>query len=344
MKKLPEFIVEIGVNYFDIAAKESLPLVEAAKLMVLKAKEAGADAVKFQSYKAEKLAAKDSPAYWDTTEEPTRSQRELFSKFDKLGIDDYKNISDYCRHIGVEFMSTPFDTGNALNIDKLVWRHKIASADITNYELLSLIGSFKKPVLLSTGASTKEEINTAVNVLKQSGAAEITLLHCVLNYPTPITKANLWKITSLKSEFPELGIGYSDHTKFNKDILLTAWILGAEVIEKHFTLDKTLRGNDHYHAASPDDVRELLSCFRTMQGVIGDELLNWYDPSEEQSRRFARRGVYLVRDVAKEEPLTPDDAEFLRPQDDGITPMEWIKRVAKQEKYQKNMKKGERIT
>ena len=343
MKDMPEIIAEIGVNYYDIALQRSLSPLEAAKLMVLEAKEAGIRVVKFQTYKAEKLASEDSPAYWDTKEEPTRSQRELFSKFDKLTLADYRSLADYCNAVDVEFMTTFFDTESARALDPVVKRHKIASADLTNEELLSLIGSFRKPVLLSTGASAKVEIKRAVAILQKAGATRITLLHCVLLYPTPVERANLWKIVSLKKEFPEFPVGYSDHVKVNLDVLLTAWLLGAEVIEKHFTLDKNLRGNDHYHAAAPEDMRLLVGCFSAVRKMIGTEVESWYDEYEEKARKFARRGVYLARDVYKNEPLNENDVEFLRPQADGISPSEWIERLSKGENHPADMKKGQLI-
>jgi sialic acid synthase SpsE len=340
---LPDIIAEIGVNYYDIASKYSISLIDAAKMMLAEAKAAGASTVKFQIYKAEKLAAKNSPAYWDLKEEPTKSQRELFSKYDKLSNVEYRIISDYCEKIDIEFLATAFDVDNAIEINQFVKRHKIASADITNIELLSLIGSFGKPVLLSIGASTKEEIHSAVNILKRAGTQSITLLHCVLNYPTSVEKANLWKIGLLKSEFPDAVIGYSDHTKFNMDVLSAAWLLGAEIIEKHFTLDKNLKGNDHYHAASPDDLRTFKEHLKNLQIIIGQETPDWYDSSEEASRKFARRGVYLVRDVHGGKELKAEDVIFLRPQGDGITPMEWAARLSRQEKYSQDMKKGQLI-
>ena len=340
---IPEIIAEIGVNYFDIATKLDITPLEAAKLMAKEAKNAGANIAKFQTYKAEKLAAKYSPAYWDLNEEQTKSQRELFQKYDKLDYKDFKTISEYCKEIDIEFMSTPFDAKSAYEINKLVNCHKIASADITNIELLQIIGSFKKPVCLSTGASTKEEIYKAIEILKKSGCEDITILHCVLNYPTPLEKANLWRITTLRNEFNGIKIGYSDHTKFDIDVLMTAALLGAKIIEKHFTLDKSLKGNDHYHAASPEDIKKLVQKFLKLNKIIGKENKNCYDKSEEISRINARRGVYLVRNVKSGDVLKYEDVEFLRPQGDGITPIEWDNMVLKGLKYSKARKKGEQI-
>jgi len=343
MKSLPEIIAEIGMNYYDIANQMDVDPVQAAKEMVKAAKDAGVGVVKFQTYKAEKLAAENSPAYWDLSEEPTASQRELFSKYDKLSYRDFSDIAEYCTDIGVEFMSTPFDAESAIAINRFVKRHKIASADITNIELLSLIGSFGKSVILSVGASTKSEIQNAITILRKSGAADITLLHCVLDYPTPIEKSNLWKIPALKNTFDGIKVGYSDHTKYNFDVLAAAWLLGAEIIEKHFTLDNTLKGNDHYHAATPDDMKELLFLFEKTKIIIGEEIEDWYDPSEETARKYARRGVYLKKDVKAGEFLKLEDVEFLRPQDTGISPVEWYDLIERKGKYSMDYHKGQQI-
>lgn len=325
--KRPEIIAEIGVNYYDIASKEGLDLLDACRLMIRRAKEAGADTAKFQTYKAENLAAKESPAYWDLSEEPTTSQRELFSKYDKLTFKDYKQLAAICREEGIEFMSTPFDPDAARQIDQLVQRHKIASADITNRQLLQLIGGFSKPVLLSTGAATTDEIRTAMEILQSAGCTDITLLHCVLNYPTPPERANLWRIRALKEAFTEARIGYSDHTKFNAEILVNAWLLGAEVIEKHFTLDKSLPGNDHYHAADDKELKLLCTEISRVRSIIGDEQERFFDENEQIARSNARRGVYLHRLVKAGKTLAPDDVTFLRPQLDGITPVEFYQFV-----------------
>jgi len=343
MKNLPELIAEIGVNYYDIAQQMGCDPVQAAKQMAEKARDSGVGVVKFQTYKADKLAAEDSPAYWDLSEEPTESQRELFSKFDKLSHEDFRDIAQFCDDIGVEFVSTAFDRESAIFINKLSRRHKIASADITNIELLSLIGSFKKPILMSIGGATKEEVEYAIEILGANGSTDITLLHCVLSYPTANEKANLWKIATIRSKFKNLKVGYSDHTKFSIPILEAAWLLGAETIEKHFTLDKSLKGNDHYHAASPEDFREILSHMRQMAAFIGEERECWYDASEEGARMNARRGVYLRREVKEGEPMNMDDVIFLRPQGKGIDPIEWDKWLKERKKYNRNQKKGEQI-
>ena len=339
MKRL-EIIADIGVNYYNVAQKLGMPLVEAVKKMVFECKKAGINTVKFQTYKADKLAADHSPSYWDLNEEPITSQKELFSKFDKLGEADYKEIAEYCRKIDIEFMSTPFDFESADLIDKLVLRHKIASADITNFPHLKKIAHYGKPVILSTGASELEEIEEAVVFLRKNGCKDLTLLHCVLSYPTAFENANLWKIQSLKEHFSGCEIGLSDHTTFNADVLSTAWLLGAKVIEKHFTLDKNLEGNDHYHAGSPEDFKQLSKKLQFLKMIYGKECITWSLDCEKEARKNARRGVYLTHNVKKGVKLKYEHVDCLRPQLDGISPKELLNFIENNTVFSSDLKKG----
>ena len=254
-------IAEIGVNYYDIAAKEGTTPMEAAKRMVKEAKEAGIHAVKFQTYKAETLAAKASPSYWDTTEEPTTSQYELFKKFDTFGYEEYKELKEYADSLGIEFLSTAFDYESADYLDELMDVYKISSSDLSNLPFIEHQAKKNKPILLSVGASELPEIEAAIDAIRKYNDKMIVLLHCVLEYPTPLADANLNKIASLTKQFPDLIIGYSDHTKPTEscDVIKTAYNLGALCVEKHYTLDKTLTGNDHYHAMDPEDARRILA-------------------------------------------------------------------------------------
>ena len=218
----PYVIAEIGVNYYDIAVQHNITPLEAAKLMINEASKAGADAAKFQTYKAGKIASKNSPSYWDTSKEGTKNQFELFSKFDKFSEKEYTLLAEYCAEVEIDFMSTPFDLEAVDYIDNLVSIHKISSSDITNFPLLKKVAKTGKKILLSTGASNKEEIKDAIEILNSNGAEEIVLLHCILNYPTLNKDANLGMILDLKSF--NLEVGYSDHTlpDTNMVILSTA--------------------------------------------------------------------------------------------------------------------------
>lgn len=337
--KLPEIIAEIGVNYYDFAKSMDVSPIDAAKKMIDECKKAGIAIVKFQTYKSEKLAADYSPSYWDLNEEPTCSQKELFSKFDKLGEPEFKEIAHYCKKENIEFMSTPFDSESAEYVNKLVHRHKIASADITNVQLIEKIASFKKPVLLSTGASNLEEINDALKLLQTKGCTDITLLHCVLSYPTASENANLWKIKELKRQFPDCNIGYSDHTIFSNDILLSAWHFGAEIIEKHFTLNRTFSGNDHYHAGDTNDFQSFISKCQNLLAAIGEKQ-SWILDCEKMSRINARRGVYLSNSVKQGDIVSWKHVTLLRPQLDGLTPKEISEKIINNAFYKKPLKRG----
>lgn len=312
-------IGEIGVNYYDIAEQQDISPMEAAKLMIDEAKEAGMDAVKFQTYKAETIASKYSPSYWDTSEEETTSQYELFKKFDSFGYDEYKELARYCEEVGIEFFSTAFDFESADYLDELMAIYKISSSDLSNLPFIEHQAKKGKPVLLSTGASTLEEIHEAVKTIEKTGNKEIVILHCVLEYPTPYEHANLNVIETLKEEFPEYIIGYSDHTKPDEymDVIKTAVALGAPVIEKHYTLDKSLSGNDHYHAMDPEDMVKLKSALDFQMKVRGSKEINL--DTQSAARENARRSIVLTKDIAEGTELTKEHLTFKRP-GIGISP------------------------
>lgn len=323
-KKIEEqgyyLIAEIGVNYYDIAKKENIPLMEAAKLMVKAAKDAGIDAVKFQTYKADTLAAKYSPSYWDTTEESTTSQYELFQKFDHFGEPEYRELSEYCKEIDVEFLSTPFDFESADYLEPLMPYYKISSSDLSNLPFIEYMSKKNKPILLSVGASNSDEIEKAVAVIRKYNSCPLTLLHCVLEYPTPYEHANLRKIKTLVQTYPDCIIGFSDHTKPDpcKDVLKTAFLYGARVIEKHFTLDKTLKGNDHYHAMDPEDLRQIKSGLEFVKAITGEGELKCLE-TEQAARLNARRSIVTKGAIAKGQQITREMLTFKRP-GIGISP------------------------
>ena len=324
----PFLIAEIGVNYYDIAKKEGISNMEAAKLMVKEAKDAGCDAVKFQSYKADTIASKNSPAYWDTNEEPTTSQYELFKKFDSFGEEEYREIADYCEKIGILFLSTPFDFASIDYLDKFMDVYKISSSDLSNIPFIRKIAAKGKHIILSTGASSLDEIKLAIDTIEnenedyKSGKAEIGIMHCVLSYPTDAGDANLLMIKNLRDLYPGYDIGYSDHTKPDDKMLIltTAYLYGATILEKHYTLDKTLSGNDHYHAMDPDDIRifkENIKLIKTINGQYDKVPL----PCESESRKQARRSIIAKRDIRKGEAIEEDMLTYKRP-GTGISPSE----------------------
>lgn len=320
--KYPYLIADIGVNFFDIAKKEGMSDMAAAKFMIEEAKECGVDAVKFQSYKAETLSSKNSPAYWDLSEEPTTSQYELFKKYDKFGVGEYRELAEYCQQIGIKFLSTPFDFESADYLDEFMDIYKISSTDLTNIPFIKHIASKNKPILLSTGASTINEIKAAVNAIEEVSTVDIAIMHCVLSYPTEYEDANLLMIKDLAEHFPDYEIGYSDHTRPdpNMAVLTTAYNYGATILEKHFTIDKTLQGNDHYHAMDPDDVIRFkwnVNFLSKINGMKNKQPLI----CESSSRRQARRSIVAARDISKGEIISENDLTFKRP-GTGIYPSE----------------------
>jgi len=315
-------IAEIGVNYYDIAKKLHISPMEAAKFMVLSARNAGLHAVKFQTYKAETLASRYSPSYWDTTEEPTSSQFELFKKFDSFGEPEYQELSRFCDQIGIEFCSTPFDFESADYLDSMMNVYKISSSDLTNLPFITHMAKKGKPILLSTGASNLDEISAAVSCIRKYNDKELVLLHCVLEYPTPYTHANLAKIGALKKAFTDVIVGYSDHTKpdASYDVIKTAYLLGAVVIEKHFTVDKILRGNDHYHAMDPHDVENILAAIYRIDELKGRGELCVLE-SEQSARENARRSIVAAVDIPAGTIISEELLTFKRP-GHGISPRE----------------------
>lgn len=315
-KSRPYVIAEIGVNH-----EGSLEL---AKRLIELAKEGGADAAKFQTYKADTLAVRDSPYYWDLSSEPTHSQHELFKKYDSFNESDYVELAKYCANVGIEFLSTPFNDSAIEFLDPLMRFYKIASADLNNLPFLKKIAAKGKPVVLATGASTLAEISVAVDTLSRAGCREIGLLHCVLNYPTKIMDAHLGMIGSLQRSFPDLIIGYSDHTHPDESMisLLTAHLLGAVIVEKHFTHDKTLPGNDHYHAMDVNDLKRFQELVDRAHSLIGELSLKTPLPSENISRKNARRSLVLRRNLPAGHCLTAEDLTYKRP-GTGIGPEHW---------------------
>ncbi len=315
-------IAEIGVNYYDIAKKMNITSMEAAKLMIDEAKKAGIHAVKFQTYKAETLAAKESPYYWDITEEPTKSQYELFKKFDLFGYKEYKELSEYCKERGIEFLSTAFDVESADYLNELMNIYKISSSDLSNLPFIEHQAKKNKPILLSVGASNEDEIDLAIQTIRKVNQQPIILLHCVLEYPTPYEHANLNKIISLKEKYKDVFIGYSDHTKPDEcyDVIKTAYNLGAVVVEKHYTLDKTLKGNDHYHAMNPEDAKKIIEGIAFVDKIRGSYELKCLE-TEKKARMNARRSIVSLGKIEKGTTIQANMVTSKRP-GTGISPTE----------------------
>lgn len=300
----PYIIAEAGVNH-----EGSMDL---AKRLINEAQEGGAHAIKFQTYKADTIASKDSPYYWDITKEPTRSQHELFKKYDKFWKKEYEELKVYCDKVGIEFMSTPFDVESAKFLNELMPVFKISSSDITNFNFIELQCSFNKPIILSTGASHLWEVQEAVDIIERNGN-KLCLMHCVLNYPTPNKNANLGMILDLKRKFPQHVPGYSDHTLPQEmEVIHSSVLLGAAVIEKHFTHDKSLPGNDHYHAMDKKDLQTFWKRWETTQELLGGFKLTSLS-DEEPARKNARRSLVAAKEIKQGKVIEASDLTWKRP-------------------------------
>ena len=297
--------------------------LELAKRLIELAHEGGADAAKFQSYKAHSIASARSPSYWDLAKEPTSSQRKLFEKYDAFGAEEFAELSAYCQSVGIDFLSTPFDHDAVDFLNPLQSFFKIASADITNVPLLRHVAGMQKPVVLSTGASSRLEIDLALQTLREAGCERVGLLHCVLNYPCAPDDANLKMIGDLERSFPSCVIGYSDHVPPDPTMLVltTAWLTGAHIIEKHFTHDKTLPGNDHYHAMDVEDLKRFVDNISAILPTLGSPSKRPL-ASEAAARKHARRSIVAARDILPGEVLSEVNLTCKRPAH-GISPVHW---------------------
>jgi sialic acid synthase SpsE len=316
----PTVIAEAGVNHEG--------QMDLAKRLIDEAQEAGAHAIKFQTYKAHTIASKHSPAYWDLTKEPTTSQFELFQKYDSFWKAEFEELKTYCDRQNIEFMSTPFDTESAHFLNDLMTTFKISSSDITNKPFIEYIAKFGKPILLSTGASSLEEIREAIGWI-ENYQLPYSLMHCVLSYPTSDENANLGMIKDLKDQFPAIAIGYSDHTlPGDMRNLETATLLGACILEKHFTHNKTLPGNDHYHAMDRKDLKVFFKNLTRLTSVIGSTQKQPIE-AEMPARSHARRSIVANKEIPEGKLIEASDLTFKRPAH-GISPRHWNDVIGKQ--------------
>ena len=315
-------IGEAGVNH-EGSQEKAIDLVHQTH-------SAGWDAIKFQTYKSAALAAKESPAYWDLREESETSQYKLFKKHECFDLDWYLPIIEACNSTGIEFMTSLFDPDLVETFDPYIKRYKISSSDITNHQLIRAISAKNKPIILSTGASTLDEIAEAVHFLGTCGVRteNITLLHCVLNYPTESSLANILRISSISKAF-ECSVGYSCHLKGSNSIeaCKIAQSLGASVIEKHITATPFSQGNDHYHALDYYMMCELAANVMKTAELLGDGL----DQIDSQigARKNARRGLYFSTDLDKGTVLSDNDVISLRPTHDGFSAEDLCKIMGK---------------
>ena len=301
----PCFIIaEAGVNHNGD--------VNLAKRLIDIAKEAGADAVKFQTFEAEEVVTKSAQKaeYQKTATGAKESQFEMIKKLE-LTENDFEELFDYARAKEIIFLSSPFDKGSVDLLDRLgVPAFKVGSGEITNFPLLKHIAGKKKPVILSTGMSTLGEVEEALEVIRKEGSGEIILLHCVSCYPAKIEDMNLKAIETLKHAF-KLPVGLSDHT-IGITIPVAAVALGACVIEKHFTLDRNLPGPDHRASLEPEELKRMVQAIRDVEKALGDGTKR-PAKEEEENKKVARRSIVAKVDIPKGAIITEEMLDIKRP-------------------------------
>lgn len=303
MKKV-FIIAEAGVNHngkMELAYK----LVDAAK-------EAGVDAVKFQIFKSEKLISKSTKMadYQKENLKENISQLDMVKKLE-LSYEDFIKINEYCKEKGIMFMATPFDNDSldflvdTLKVDVL----KIGSGDLNNYPFLEKVALKNKEIILSTGMSNLSDIEGALDFISQYTDKEVKVLHCTTNYPCPMDEVNLKAMNTIKDAF-QVAVGYSDHT-LGIEVPIAAVALGAEIIEKHFTLDKTMEGPDHVASLEPDELKEMTRTIRNIERALGSGIKK-PNKSEVKIQSIVKRKIVLAKDVETNHVLTEDDLEYKR--------------------------------
>jgi len=280
--------------------------------LIDEAKRSGVDAIKFQTYTAEKLTTKTAPKYWDDGIK-NETQFDVFNKLDKLTDEDWKKIFDYAKEKKIICFSTPFDESSVDLLGSFdVPAFKIASADITHIPLIKKIASKGKPIFLSTGMASIDETHEAVSVIESEGNNQIIIMHCITSYPTKPEDANLEMISLLKKEFPNYVIGYSDHT-LGTDIAVFSTFYGSKCIEKHFTHNKNLSlSRDHRLSLNADDFKELIEKIKLAEMSHGSKFRNNFS-AEVESIKYARRSIVSSTKIAKGTKITRNLLEVKRP-------------------------------
>ncbi|MBF0231444.1 MAG: N-acetylneuraminate synthase [Desulfamplus sp.] len=309
-------IAEAGVNH-----NGDLTL---AKQLIEVASEAGANAVKFQTFQAEKLVTRlaEKADYQKQVTSAQESQFEMIKKLE-LNVEAHHELMKYCRQCSIQFLSTPFDLES---IDLLAGLQlplfKIPSGEITNLPYLRHIAQYKNSVIMSTGMASLGEVEEALSVLENGGIdrKQITILHCSTEYPTPMEDVNLKAMQTIASAFPGVQVGYSDHT-LGIEVSVAAVAMGASVIEKHFTLDKTMEGPDHKASLEPGELKAMVKAIRNIETAMGSGI-KAPTPSELKNKSVVRKSIIALKSIKKDETLTEENIGVKRP-GTGINPMRW---------------------
>ena len=305
-------IAEAGVNH-----NGSLAL---AKRMAEVAKECGADIIKYQTAKLDSLVSENA-GMADYQKQNTgfdKSQKEMLKDL-LLPFDAFRELADHCAILGIQFLSTPFDIESIKLLNDLQEMWKIPSGEITDYPYLSEIAKHPKKTILSTGMSTLDEVRQAVDVLTGNSIKDITLLHCTTDYPADINDINLNAMITLKNEF-DLPVGYSDHTN-GIEISIAAVAMGASIIEKHFTLDRSMSGPDHKASLEPNELKQLITSIRTIEAAMGC-FEKKPTAAEIRNRNVARKSIVAAKEIKKGEMFSDVNLTTKRP-GTGLSPMLW---------------------
>ncbi len=305
-------IAEAGINHNGS--------LETAKRLVDVAKASGADIVKFQTARLDSLVSKFAPMaeYQKKNIGKEDSQKEMLRKL-LLSYDAFYELADYCKNMGIIFLSTPFDIESIHFLDGIQDIWKVPSGEITNYPYLAEIGKTRKKVILSTGMAILSEIEAAINVLKLNGTTDITILHCTTEYPASIEDVNLKAMNTLKDTFG-CAVGYSDHTQ-GIEIPIAAVALGAVVIEKHFTLSRSLPGPDHKASLEPEELKAMVYGIRKVEIALGTGEKH-VSKAELRNRTVARKSIVALKHINKGELLSEENITTKRP-GTGVNPMKW---------------------
>ena len=312
-------IAEAGVNHNGS--------IEVAKELVDVAARAGADAVKFQTFKAENLVCKNAEKanYQMETTDTSESQFEMLKKLE-LTLDMHQQLITYCKQKNIMFLSTPFDIDSLyFLVDLGVEIIKIPSGEITNYPLLREVGKTGKEVIISSGMSTLDEVREALDILKEFGSKRITVLHCNTEYPTPYEDVNLNAMVTMREKL-NINVGYSDHTS-GIEIPIAATALGASVIEKHFTLDKLMEGPDHKASLEPMELEKMIASIRIVEKAMGNGVK---EPSDSESKNIniVRKSIVAKHNIPSGNVFTEENLTTKRP-GTGISPMRWNEVIGK---------------
>jgi N,N'-diacetyllegionaminate synthase len=321
MRKHTIIIAEVGVNHNGS--------VELAKKLVDAAADAGADFVKFQSFKADAIVSKNAAkaAYQAKTTGSDESQYDMIKRLE-LGVEEHKLLMEYCKLKNIGFLSSPFDLTSIDLLNELgLETFKVPSGEIINLPYLRKLGGLNKNIILSTGMADLGEIEDALDVLVNSGTTKenIIVLHCNTEYPTPYEDVNLKAMQTIKTAF-SVKMGYSDHTQ-GIEMPVAAVALGAEVIEKHFTLDRNMQGPDHKASLEPAELAQMVQAIRNIEKALGTGIKK-PSPSESKNKHIVRKCLIALKDIKKGDVFSEHNVGIKRP-GTGISPMRWDEVIGK---------------